>query len=216
MPVWTTAIRVQRGLSGADEADLTTPLETFITDASALAQADLDPIYWAFPAVTQTPATPLFIQQLVADKVISMARMELGQVSELNPEQNPEGWSYAQRYESAIAALRTGTAMIPQETITAEAMTFGTDPYDDNEHAFNPGALSLDGFEVIPESVRVTGYEFGHDFTARFNEHNRSWVFVRYSGAIVDATTVTYKISYRKAREKGKTPKHDTSEMLLA
>lgn len=215
MAIWTTETKANRYFPTADTGSLVTAVATLITQASDLVAADLAEVYWPFPNVSQTPATPEVIQDLTAMRVGLLAHAELG----TNNRFGAEADSFVRldnAYRALKKELRERSTVIPQVTISAEVLAFGTAPYDDNEHAFNPGALGLDGFEVIPETVRVSGYEYGHDFTARFNEHNRAWVFLRYTNNIANGATVTYKISYLKPREKGKAPALDSTEMILA
>jgi hypothetical protein len=213
--VWTTTTKATRYYPTADTGSLVTAIASLITEASAIVHGDLSEVYWGFPDVTDTPATPDIIADVTAMKVGILAQTELGNLNRQDVVGEQLRWLIG-HYQTMIDGLRDGERNVPQVTVSAEAMTFGTDPLDDNEYAFDPGALGLDGFEVVPESVRVSGFEYGFDFDVRFNEHNRSWVLVRHDSGIVDTTEVTYKISYRKPREKAKTPRNDTAEIGLA
>lgn len=221
MPTWTTVNRVQRGLSDEDQAilaDVGITLFDLVRDASAIVETDLEPLYWSFPDVTgadgQTILTPVYVQNIVALKAISLGKMSVGQLSEINPQDDGAQQTYEARYLARVNDLRTNAANIPVVRVTGEAMTFGTDPLGDNEYKYNPQSIGLAGFEVIPESVRVTGYQNGIDFDSRLSVRDRGWLFVRYDSAIVDATTVSYDFTYRKQREKAKAIRFDSTELI--
>lgn len=222
MPTWTTSARVTpRLLTTADVALLTglgITVASLITDASAIAETDLEPMYWPFPDVTggegQTILTPLYIQDAVALKAASLGRIALGVMSEIAPSEDNPTLNYGQLYMSKITALRREVAQIPLVRVAAEAMTFGTGPLDDDQYKFNPQSIGLAGFEVIPESVRMASYQYGVDFRVEVSTKDRGWLFIRMNSAIVDTNTVSYDFTYRKGREKAKAIRFDSAELI--
>ena len=214
MPTWTTTAKVTRYLPTNYATYLTTSLANLIDQASEITYGDLSPRYWAFPDATDTPDTPEIIQVTVAYLAAHLARLELGRANEIELVAEGTANNLLALYHDRIQRLKAEDAaeriQVPLETISGEPLVLGTSPYASYQHIFAPGTdvegtwtpVGLEGFEVLPESVVVSGYKQGSDYAAKFYPEFRAWMFDRYNGALVDDVQITsYQIDYLKRRE---------------
>lgn len=193
MPSGTEALLVSAGTSIAD----------LVTEASEVFAADVQPRYWPFTGVTDDIPTPIYVQKAVAYLARSYAYEILGRANEM--ELADEGSStntmgHYLRMKAELMADPPG-AQIPEIIVVDEVLTFGTDPLTADQHRFNPEDLNMEGFEVIPESVEITGKQHTVDFDTDFSKKDRAWLLTRCDDTIVDGDTVTYRISFLRRRE---------------
>jgi len=173
-------------------------LAAYKTEAAALLDARLSPRYWTpFPDVTATPATPVELQTPAAMLTAWLAWLTLGatnRFSDVSPCQFM--FEQAERLLAAIMDPDPTTPQLSLVQVTDEAMTFGTDPLDDDEYK-----LAASPKTVIPASVTIAGYEYGVDFVVGYKVENRGWVLTRLTAEIVDGHKVSYQYSYLKQVE---------------
>lgn len=195
MSTYCTDAQVNRWLPANHGLTLT----TYKTDAAALVDSRLSPRYWVpFPDVTATPATPVEIQLPASLLTAWLALLALNPTRRANDDGSQEVRLYerAERLLAAIMDPDPDTAQTAQVQVTAEAMTFGTDPLDDDEYK-----LAASPKTVIPASAVISGYEYGVDFAITYKVENRGWILTRLTAEIVDAMTVSYLYSYLKQTE---------------
>lgn len=185
----TNALVTGHGLTADEQAAI-------VADASAWTDAALCARYWHFPAITDSPATPGIVKQITRQYGLWVAWTQyLGGSNRLNP-----GGAdlYRQQAEEMVAGLMAipPQYQIPPETVTDEEMTFGTSPLESDEWLF-----SIAPYDIKPESVRVSGYEWGSDFQVYRSLRYRGWVFRTLNSAITDASTVTYEYTYTRRTE---------------
>ncbi len=167
-------------------------LAGFVTRASSWVDSILGSIYNVpLPAYGATPATPGHIREITSRLAAYMGLCAEGVTNRLDDASfvvilKNEALDELREYvgEEPIARL-------PSETITGEAMTFGTDPAQDDEWEFTHGTRRIN-----PATVEVSGYENGKDFKVHYDAPMRGWVLTRLTSDIADATTVSYEYTY--------------------
>ena len=206
MASWTTSAKVTRHLQTNYASYLTTSVANLIIEASDIAYGHLTPRYWPFPDATDTPETPVIVQNAVAYLVAHLAMLELGRANEIAVPDNNQANNLLALYYDSIERLmsddETRRAQVPPTVVSAETCDFGGDTdLGDNRYKFDPGGLGLEGFEVVPEATRIATFQYGTDFGVVFRPDFRGWLLERYNGDIADNASVTYVVDWLKRRE---------------
>lgn len=156
------------------------------------------PDYWPFPDVTATPSTP----DLIRHAATLYGQAECTRTLKLVHNYETDLSVAAQLAIDADAILipiAEKRAVVPRETKSAEALSFGSIAAYPGEHV-----LAASPYTVIPTSARIANYRYGDDFDVIWRQDVRSWMLRRLNAAIVGGvggSTVTYDYTYLRRVE---------------
>ena len=201
----TAGLPTSHGISAGD-------LTIIIERASDLVDSALCNQYWAFPAVSATPATPGIIRTMALNYGQWIAWSEwLGASSRFDPNYADILLDRANKLAGMLMSSPP-TFNIPPETVTDEALTFGTSPYESDE-----ALLNCQPYDIKPESVRISGAEYGYVFTVYYEKRHRGWILqTKDTDVVTDGTTVTYEYTYMRRREQDLAPSVSSARLYRA
>ena len=184
-----------------------------ITGASALVDAKLSPRYWTpFPDYNGTPATPAIVARAAVFFGAWLSWQQIAPSNRFGESQADKWWEMASKICDELLNDDPNTAQIPLETISSETMTnLGAGPLEATEYK-----LAVSPKTVIPESVAISTYMYGEDFTVGYDIRHRGWILTIIDTGITAASTVSYQYSYLKKMELDLPPKYTGGRIVRA
>lgn len=218
MSTWCTPEQAGRSLPEGYATLLTskgTSIEDLITEASDECESALSPRYWPFPDVDgDAPfVTPTIVQVAVSYLAQHKANEVIGAYNNVDFDDNTNLVSPYSHYLQRVNGLMMDTdgpfrLQIPTVSVTEEADFSESDDYELSPSV--PG-----GYDIIDESVEITGFSYGDDFEVNFSKELRGWVVTRLTDDIADDASVTYSLSYLRQREVDKPARRRGGVLIL-
>jgi hypothetical protein len=208
-------------------------INSYLTRVSRWVDADLGRFYVTFNSTDNaTYPTPAIIRQVATDRVLFRCYQQLVP-SDRNMGYGEMAVLHFENAQAVINSIRDASddvtqfvsGVVPNETVSAEALTFGTGgTYDlpENEAFVNvhSNLTTADVPTILVDSVAVTltgftGYRNSvtphdpGDFFVYFHRRFKKWVFHDKTGAFSDdagTKSITYDWSYLRYAEKQQQP----------
>jgi hypothetical protein len=205
-PVYTTEADVTVNMPDDwDDALSHLDITAAIATASRMADAAFSTC-WKFNDITATIKPPAIVQEYTRQRARALLMIEL-RTSNADTNESMSG-EFDEAADRIAKRFQSGIDSIPEDTVTDETISWGSNTWYPDEHVF-----SVAPRDVIPGSVRITGYRNGIDFQCQYRHDIRAWT-MSGRGSLGASTKVSYEFSHYR-RVDIERPGHDSISLEI-